>query len=415
MQLLYRFGVACYGALIALAAPFNPKAKLLRDGRRNWEKRYAELLEPHRNGVWMHCASLGEFEQGRPLLEAIRQQHPDLPLVLSFSSPSGYEPRKNWPGVDVVIYLPLDSPAAAARLTALISPKIALWVKYEFWFFYLNALRKADVPLYLVSGVFRKKQHFFQWWGGWFRRQLQAFTQVFVQDEASLKLALSIRLNAEQLGDTRFDRVTAIAAQSTDLPVIEKFKGQHLLVVVGSSWPAEEGMIAEYLTKNPKTKLNFVIVPHEVDAPHIEQLMGRFGEQAVLFSACRPDERFTIDQRVLVIDRMGLLSSIYRYADLAVIGGGFGRGIHNTLEAAVYGIPVLFGSNYTKFNEAHELLRCGGAQSFTDAAGLELMLNDYANDASKRRRSGEASKAYIQSNTGATEAIMHRVFTDTKK
>jgi len=410
MQVLYRFGVACYGAAIALAAPFNAKAKQVRLGRKNWEKRYPDILAPHQNGIWMHCASLGEFEQGRPLLEAIRMAHPELSIVLSFSSPSGYEPRKNWPGADAVIYLPLDSPRAAQRLIQLIAPKMALWVKYEFWFGYLNALRKADIPVYLVSGVFRENQHFFQWWGGWFRKQMLAFTHVFVQDHRSLKLAESMRLSASCSGDTRFDRVATIANNALDLPAIEHFKGNSLLVVAGSSWPSEEAFIANFLDKNSSSDTRFVVVPHEVNDAHIAQIVRRFGAQCVLFSAYRPDGDRDLKARVLIVDRMGMLSSIYRYADIAVIGGGFGRGIHNTLEAAVYGVPVLFGSNYAKFNEAHELLACSGAQTFANFEGFEKMLLALLENDAARAASGAASARYITANTGATSAIMRHLF-----
>lgn len=410
MRLLYRLGVACYGAAIALASPFNAKAKQLRLGRKNWEKRYAEILKPHQNGIWMHCASLGEFEQGRPLLEAVRASHPHLPIVLSFSSPSGFEPRKNWPGADAVIYLPLDSPRAAHRLIQLIAPKMALWVKYEFWFSYMRALQQAQVPLYLVSGVFRANQHFFKWWGGWFRTQMLAFTHVFVQDQRSLALAESMKLRASRTGDTRFDRVASIAQSARDLPVIEHFKGKRTLVVAGSSWPTEEGFIAAYLNAHPQTNSCFVVVPHEVDDAHINQLLQRFGEQGVLFSAYRPDGERNSKARVLIVDRMGLLSSIYRYADLAVIGGGFGRGIHNTLEAAVYGIPVLFGSNFAKFNEAHELLACGGAQTFANFETFEQQLTALLENSAQRERAGAAASTYIQANTGATSAIMRHIF-----
>lgn len=410
MHALYRFGVACYGAAIALAAPFNAKAKKVRAGRKNWEARYANLLAPHQNGIWMHCASLGEFEQGRPLLEAIRQAHPELPLVLSFSSPSGFEPRKNWPGVDAVIYLPLDSPRAARRLIQLIAPKMALWVKYEFWFGYLKALRKANVPVYLVSGVFRENQHFFAWWGAWFRKQMCAFTHVFVQDQRSLELAESMGLSASRTGDTRFDRVATIAENALDLPAIAHFKGNSTLVVAGSSWPAEEEFMATFLSKNLGSSTRFVVVPHEVDDHHIAQIMRRFGEVGVLFSAYRPDGDPPHHQRVLIVDRMGFLSSIYRYADVALIGGGFGRGIHNTLEAAVYGIPVLFGSNYAKFNEAHELLASGGAQTFADYESFERMLTANLENKDAREQAGAASAAYIHANRGATSAIMQHIF-----
>lgn len=407
MRALYIFAIRVYVIAIKVAALFDAKAKKWVEGRKNWRTRYPETLKNCQDGIWMHCASLGEFEQGRPLLEELNATHPELPVVVSFYSPSGYEVRKNWEGADAVIYLPHDTPKNARDLIEMIRPKAVIWVKYEFWFSYLTALKSNETPLFLVSGIFRPLQHFFRWWGKWFARQLRGFTVIFVQDERSKELLARLGYSSVVTGDTRFDRVISIAEQTIDLPAIEAFKADHECIVAGSSWPQEEAFLANYLRERRERKLKLIVVPHEVDEAHISALSKLFGSDSVVFSAYRPDAH--ADKRVLIVDRVGMLSVLYRYADLAVIGGGFGAGIHNVAEAAVYGVPVLFGPAHIKFNEALGLLDCGGAFDFFEGQELADLLDQLLHDYALRIRSGQAAEAFIRNGSGASKIIANQI------
>lgn len=354
----------------------------------------------------MHCASLGEFEQGRPVLEALREQHPGTPIVLSFFSPSGFEIRKDYEGANAVIYLPLDTRRNARMLTQLLQPKLALWVKYEFWLNHLNALHEADVPMVLFSGIFRPSQRFFKPWGGRFRAAIRQFSAVYVQDEESRRLLQSINVNAEVVGDTRFDRVCDIAEKGRPVEPVEQFTNGKLCLVAGSTWPADEALIARYLSEHSELELKVVLAPHEVDGDHIEAIEKRFGDDCVRYSALRPQN--DAQPRVLIIDQIGLLSRIYRSGDMAYIGGGFGAGIHNTLEAAVFGIPVVFGPNYAKFKEARELIACGGAYSIERYEAFASTLDKWLQTPEARSKSGKAAGDYVHSQSGATPKIVQK-------
>lgn len=404
--MLYDLSIHLYGTALRLAAPFNTKARKWVDGRKNWPQRYADQLDNLQGCIWMHCASLGEFEQGRPVLEALRDQHPDTPIVLSFFSPSGFEIRKDYEGADAVIYLPLDTRRNARMLTQLLKPKLALWVKYEFWLNHLHALHEANVPTVLFSGIFRPSQRFFKPWGGRFRKAIRQFSAVYVQDEESQRLLNSIHVNAEVVGDTRFDRVRDIAENGRPVEPVEHFKKGQLCLVAGSTWPADEAMIERYLKERPELALKVILAPHEVNSDHIEAIEKRFDDDCVRYSALRPKSE--AQPRVLIIDQIGLLGRIYGSADMAHIGGGFGSGIHNTLEAAVFGIPVSFGPNYAKFREARDLIACGGGVSFERYEAFEAQLDQWAHDPEARIQSGKAAGEYVRSQSGATPKIVQK-------
>ena len=354
----------------------------------------------------MHCASLGEFEQGRPLLEKMRAQYPAYQLVISFFSPSGYEMMKGYPGADHVFYLPMDSKTNAKQFIDAIEPALVLWVKYEYWFYYLAELKRREIPLILVSGIFRPDQPFFKWYGGMWRSMLQCFTAYFVQNETSEDLLKTIHINKKVFisGDTRFDRVIAIAKNFEALPYIESFCAGKPVIVAGSTYEEDEIELLHYIKMHPEIK--FIIAPHEVDPGNLERLRKSF-RNALFFSSLSETEKDASKNiHVLVIDNIGMLSRLYKYATIAYIGGGFGKeGIHNVLEAAVYGKPVLFGPEYEKFAEAVGLVQSGGGISFSLPLGLEETLNKLIGHEAELKRTGDASRDFVYSQKGATDAI----------
>lgn len=402
MQFIYYIGIVLYGLAVRLAALRSEKARLWVKGRRGWKAKLEEL--PFKgNCIWVHCSSLGEFEQGRPVIEALKQQHPELPILLTFFSPSGYEIRKDYPLADAVMYLPLDVPSNATAFVETLQPKAAIFVKYDFWFFFLKALRKENVPHFLVSGIFRPSQYFFKVCGKWFVKGLKGFSTLFVQNEKSQELLKSIGVKAEVKGDTRFDRVVEVVSESKPIPMIELFcEGADFLGVMGSSWPAEERILSERLKQHQGER--WIIVPHEVHEAHLQQLDKLF-PQSLRFSNARAED--LRETEVLIIDQIGLLNRIYRYAHLAVIGGGFGKGVHNTLEAAAYGIPVFFGPNYERFLEIHELLEVEAGICFTDQKSFDQAVNGMKADPSALSESGKHALDYVHSKTGATQAVLH--------
>jgi len=349
MKVLYNLGILIFSALAHLVAPFNTKAKLWVEGRKNWEKKITDKIKPGDRTMWIHCASLGEFEQGRPVIEAIKKEIPGIKVVLTFFSPSGYEIRKNYAGADCIIYLPSDTTGNSSKFIKLVNPEFVIFVKYEFWSNYISAVYENSIPLYLVSGIFRPSQSFFKWYGSFFRKMLRKFEKIYVQDQRSQELLKSIGLtNSEVAGDTRFDRVKQLTGTARDIPQLEQFRGKERMFLAGSSWKPDEEIIARYINSSPD-KMKWVFAPHEIDLPHIERLEKLFTVKVVRFS--RFDDN-SADARVLIIDNIGMLSSAYKYAYIAAIGGGFGKGIHNILEPACWGIPVLFGPKYKKFKEA---------------------------------------------------------------
>ncbi len=409
MQLLYNFGIVFFSFLLRIAAPFNVKAKQLLIGRREtWQK--LKLFQASGKIIWVHCASLGEFEQGRPLIEAIKAQFPAYKIALTFFSPSGYEIRKNYNMADLVVYLPADTPSNAKRFIMAINPSMAFFVKYEFWYHYYKCLKKLEIPVYSISTIFRQNQVFFKWYGGWYRSILKAVSRFYVQDQKSAQLLELIGLkNYVVAGDTRFDRVTAIAQSAAEVPEVKDFAAHGKVLVAGSSWPADEAILAEYIN-NAGDDVKLIIAPHEVHESHISQLEQRFKVSVGRFS--KKDSTTFNECRVLIIDTIGLLSAIYRYGSVAYIGGGFGKGIHNTLEAATYGVPVIFGPNHKKFKEALDLIEVGGGFAIESQHDFNRIMEFLWNPESNKELNlaGEASRKYVLSMCGATPLIMKELF-----
>jgi 3-deoxy-D-manno-octulosonic-acid transferase len=405
--LLYRLATQAYFLAIRIAAMFQPKARLAIEGRRALLQHIKNSLkiEP-RPRIWMHCASLGEFEQGRPVLEALRQQYPGHALILSFFSPSGYEVRKNYEGADYVFYLPFDSPSSSRRFLDIVTPALAIFVKYEFWYFLLQGLEQRKIPTLLIAAIFRQDQGFFKWYGALQRRMLRAFTHLFVQDASSLQLLSGIGVaNATEAGDTRFDQVLQVAARQTVLPIADSFctDGQPVLIA-GSTWPEDEELLDDALKQLPAS-WKLILAPHEVDAKHIAALTQRFGDRAVLWSEWAEG---AVDRRVLIVDRVGVLSQLYRYGRVAYIGGGFGKdGIHNVLEAAVYAVPCLHGPIYQKFLEAEELLNAGGSRVVKSAKELCDQIESWEADEAVYQQAATSARQYVASKAGATRQIMN--------
>ncbi len=361
MKLIYNLGILLFTALTYLVSPFNSKASLLIKGRKGWADRIKKSIKPGDASVWIHCASLGEFEQGRPIIEAIKKEMPEIKVVLTFFSPSGYEIRKNYPLADCIIYLPPDTSRNALNLLKLVNPEFVIFVKYEFWNNYISAIHNNNIPLYLISSIFRPEQHFFKWYGSFFRNMLKKFTRIFVQDKLSFVLLSGIGLeNVSLAGDTRFDRVVQIAATAREIPQLEQFRGSEKLFLAGSSWKQDEEIIARYINSFPD-KMKWVFAPHEIDKQNIDRLEKLFKVRTVRFSEFNEESS---GARVLIIDNIGMLSSAYKYAYIAAIGGGFGKGIHNILEPACWGIPVMFGPHHKKFKEAVDLIKENGAHEF---------------------------------------------------
>ncbi|WP_372644193.1 3-deoxy-D-manno-octulosonic acid transferase [Ancylomarina sp.] len=407
MILFYNLSIFFYSLLVRIASLFNPKAQQWVRGRKDIFKKIEEAVKGETNMVWFHSASLGEFEQGRPVIEAFKEKYPSYKILLTFFSPSGYEIRKNYEGVDYVFYLPLDTKRNAKEFIRLINPKMVFFIKYEFWYHYLNELRKLEVPTYIFSTIFRQKQMFFKPYGGLYRKILKAFTHFFVQNEESIGLLKGIGFeNVSLAGDTRFDRVYSIAKQAKVLPQLEDFAQDRPVMIAGSTWPKDEENIIKYINTSDND-YKYIIAAHEVDESHIKNIVSGIEKPYVRFTTATKAE---IDAaEVLVVDCIGVLSSLYRYGDISYIGGGFGRGIHNTLEAACYGMPVIFGPNYHKFKEAKDLLAIGGAHTYEVYEELNSLLDSYHEDVELRKKSGDSSKNYVDEMRGATDKILNTI------
>ncbi len=421
MNLLYNTGIYIYRFVARVAALRSDKISCMLAGQARALGDIAKVRAercPDGFEYWFHAASLGEFEQARPLIEAIRRRKPSTTICLSFFSPSGYEVRKNYSQVDCVVYLPFDTPARARTFVDAINPRMTVFVKYEFWGNILSELSSRSVPTYLISSIFRPSQIFFKPWGGQFRKILRCFSHIFLQDEDSKLLLESIGvINTTVAGDTRFDRVTDIMAMAKPLPMVDKWLANSpFTLVVGSSWPEDERYYVSWINSNPEVRV--IIAPHEFDETRIRKLVEQFNAPVKLWSEL-DNSGIPSDARVLIIDTFGLLSSMYRYGHVAIIGGGFGAGIHNINEAAVYGIPVIFGPNNRKFREAADLIACGGGFEYRDARSLALVLDNMSHIASGislnsnldlRLRAGCAAGEYIKSKLGATSRIIDMLF-----
>ena len=394
---LYLLGVAIYSL-------FNEKVRKMWRGERSAFRVLREKVDPNAKYVWFHAASLGEFEQGRPLMEQLRRERPDLKILLTFFSPSGYEVRKNYEGADIVCYLPLDTITNARRFLRTVRPVMAFFIKYEFWYNYLHILKHRGVPVYSVSSIFRPNQVFFKWYGWQYSRVLHCFTHFFVQNEQSRELLGQIGITEVSIaGDTRFDRVLHIKEQAKQLPVVEQFVDEAPQVfVAGSSWPPDEEIFIRYFREHPEWKL--IIAPHVIDDSHLQQIEKQLeGRRVVRYPKASAG---IADAEVLIIDCFGLLSSIYHYGCVAYVGGGFGVSIHNTVEAAVWGVPVIFGPNNQKFQEAQELKACGGGLEISGYDDFARVMDRFAADADARREAGLAAGSYVTGKAGATRMIL---------
>jgi 3-deoxy-D-manno-octulosonic-acid transferase len=400
MLWLYNIAIQLYGLIIRIFSIFNTKASLFIKGRQHIFEQIARKINPDTPHIWFHFASLGEFEQGRPVLELLKAQHPKKRIVITFFSPSGYEIRKNYALADGIYYLPLDTKANAQKLISAFNPELAIFTKYEYWHHYFKGLHDKKTPLLIISGIFRPNQIFFKPYGAFHRKILSYVSHFFVQNEESIKLLKSINIqNATLSGDTRFDRVAENAAKPKKLSTIEHFCGDAPIFVAGSTWPADERLIASIAKRHPDWK--FIIAPHEIGVNHINEIERLF-PQGEKYSTYATSEHINSSPQVLIIDNIGMLSSLYAYGKIAYIGGGFGVGIHNTLEAAAFGLPVIFGPKYDKFQEAKDLIQMGAAKSISNQDELEKAFSALT----ETPECGLIAGNYVNSKTGSTEQIV---------
>lgn len=394
-----------------LLAPFNSKAALWVKGRKGLIQHIETAMQMNKQPlIWMHAASLGEFEQGLPVIEALKKQYPQHRLLVTFFSPSGYEVRKNHPIADWVFYLPMDSPSNAAAFIEIVKPSVALFIKYEFWYFYLSQLKKHQIPTLLISGIFRPTQLFFKWYGGFYRKMLLNFTHFFVQDKGSADLIKDLVLpNSVSIsGDTRFDRVLTIATARKQFPIIEQFCKNDPIIIAGSTWSDDDKVLQHFTKVHRNAK--FIIAPHQISAERLAECLQRYPSATLLSEYEASTVNKETHYQTLIIDNVGMLSSLYYYATIAFIGGGFtNEGIHNTIEAAVFGKAVVFGPVYEKYLEAIEMVEIGAAFSAETALEMESLLDDLLNDEYKRMNAGKAGTNYVSSNAGASDKILNYI------
>ena len=412
-MVLYDFALGLYFGFLRVVAPLHTKARKMVRGRADTLPTLRKLRQPDKDYIWIHASSLGEFEQGRPLIELLKEKHPSLHICLTFFSPSGYEVRKDYPLADIVTYLPFDTSSDLPRFLDLLRPKIAIFVKYEFWLHTLDALHRREIPTYLISAIFRPTQIFFKKYGNTFRQRLSYYDHIFVQNAESANLLAGIGITSVSVGgDTRMDRVLHIARSSHNIPFFERIKERAKresvrIVVVGSSWEEDESIYLPLFESIPQ--LFTIIVPHEITERHISSIRSLSSREVLLYTEYEDKDLTNLTSTTLVVDTVGMLSSLYAYADFAYIGGGFGKGIHNTAEAAVYGIPVIFGPKYEKFREAKALIEVGGGYTVKDSSGLESILVQWLSEDEALQRAGKAAGDYISSESGATEKIYQKL------
>ena len=407
MTFLYNIIVLIVSFILKIIALFNQKIALFINGRKETWKKIKEGISEKDKVIWMHCASLGEFEQGRPILEKLKELHPTKKIVLTFFSPSGYEVRKNYELADVVCYLPLDSKKNVQKFLDMLNPVLVLFVKYEFWPNYLNELKKREIKTFLISGIFRKNQLFFKWYGGYLKKALNAFTHFFVQDETSNQLLKSINFNNITVsGDTRFDRVFEITQQNNHLQFIQEFVNNSYTVVAGSTWKDDEDLLVNYINTKASKNEKFIIAPHNINSDAIKELKASIHKKVVMFSE---KERQNIAEfQVFIVDTIGILTKIYSYANVAYVGGGFTKsGVHNVLEPATFGIPIVIGPNYFKFNEAKDLIKNEACFVVDNSQKLSVLLNEFFQQKTKREQAGKNALNYVKNKTGATAKILN--------
>lgn len=404
MFFLYNLLVIIAGFFLRIAALWSKKLKLFVDGRKTVFQTLQREISHTDKTIWFHAASLGEYEQGLPVMEKVREKYPKHKIILTFFSPSGYEVRKNNTAADVTIYLPLDTAANARKFLKLTHPDLVFFIKYEYWPNYLNQLKKAGTPTYLISGIFREKQMFFKWYGGFYRSALNTFTHFFVQNAASKDLLEKLgKTNVTVSGDTRFDRVAAILEKDNTLDFIASFKNNITTVVVGSSWPKDEELLTAYI--NASSGVKFIIAPHNIKDAQIQSLRSAISKKTVLFS--EKDGKNLADSDVFIIDTIGILTKIYSYADVAYVGGGFGNpGVHNILEPATFGVPIVIGPNYSHFAEATALVHAGGCVSITNQKQLDDILDLLLRNEDERHEKGHICSTFVEMNKGATPTIL---------
>lgn len=410
MLFIYNLLTIMAGRILKIAALFSPKMKLFVNGRKTVFETLAQKLNPGDKTIWFHAASLGEYEQGLPVMEEIRRLYPDHKFVLTFFSPSGYEIRKNTAAADVVVYLPLDTKANTAKFVKLVNPEMAFFIKYEFWPNYLHELRKSRTKVYLISGIFRESQAFFKWYGGFYREALKTFRHFFVQYESSKQLLQTIGFhNITVSGDTRYDRVSKILERDNNLPFIEDFIDGKTTYVFGSSWPKDEALFIDFV--NQIRDVKFIIAPHDISQSHVSEIAASVKRKFVLFSEMEGKD--LADYDVFIIDTIGILGKIYSYADVAYVGGGFGTsGLHNILEPAAFGVPIVIGPNHTKFPEAAALIHFGGCLEAKDGEGLRHILAELLHNDDYRREAGHRAGTFVSMNRGAVDRIINHIINE---
>ena len=405
---LYNILISLYSKCVSFAGRWYPKARLWSEGRNQLFERMRGAIKPEDRVVWVHTASLGEFEQGRPVIEKIRARYPDYKILLTFFSPSGYEIRKNYQGADYIFYLPADTARNARQFLDVAHPEVAIFVKYEFWLNLLDELRKRQIKTYIISSIFRRNSIFFRWYGAMWRKALRSFNTIFVQNEESKKLLAGIGIeNVVIAGDSRFDRVAEIARQAKKIELIDRFRGGGRLFVAGSTWGPDEEILIKLINENPTVK--FIIAPHEMEEERMARIEAEVKGGALRYTRCTPLTSFASKQ-VMILDTMGMLSSVYGYASWSYIGGGFGVGIHNTLEAATFGLPIAFGPNYHKFKEARDLVTLGAAASVIDYKQLSRWFAPLRDNEIFLRKVSRLSREYTQQNQGATDIFLKEIF-----
>lgn len=427
MRVLYNIGIRSYFGITGIVGRFNPKAKLFHNGQKGLLEKIQQTIDHTAPIIWVHCSSVGEFEQARPIIEWYKSEKKGYKILLTFFSPSGYELRKNYEHADWVFYMPADTTSNAVKFINTVKPAKAIFIKYEFWYNYLRELKRNNIETYIVSAIFRPSQHFFKWYGSFFRKMLKCYTKIFVQDEQSYKLleGIDVAENAMICGDTRFDRVYKITQSSKEFPVIAEFAKDAFTIVAGSSWDPDEEIIAKVMKNFPRTKL--IVAPHEIGKERIGQVMEIFKEFNIVkfsdFGSAGSSQASLTGQvplteenmkalreaNVLIIDCIGILSSIYRYGKFAYIGGGFGVGIHNILEAATYACPVVFGPNHKKFKEANDLVALGGATCIRNSSEFYSLLQTYVNVPTVLKEKGDICGNYVQGNLGSTQKVVSQI------
>lgn len=407
-MVFYNLVIYLYALIVRIISPFHKKACKMIVGHKQTYIKLRKEVDSSARYIWFHAASLGEFEQGRPIIEEIKRKHPEYKVLLTFFSPSGYEVRKDYPLADIVCYLPFDKKRNVKKFLRLVQPQMAVFIKYEFWYNYVNQLHKRNIPIYMVSAIFRPSQVFFKWYGGRMRKMLRFYTCICVQDNESANLLKNIGVtNTVVCGDTRFDRVIDIQEQAKKLDLVESFarkaeEEKEKILVAGSSWPKDEDVIVPYF--NMTTDLKLIIAPHEIDEAHLRYIESNLQRPHIRYSKASWDDMSKYD--CLIIDSFGLLSSIYRYGQVAYIGGGFGVGIHNVLEAAVYSIPVIFGPNFKKFREAQQLIEQGGGYSIADNDSFRGLMDEFLQYDNILQVAGDNAGRYVQSNAGVVKHVM---------